>query len=172
VQAALAAMGRRVEIEREASTIRTSSDLLYFRTPGAEIASRIVRLLPAFIVFCIAGCGTLANLQGRQYALISKQGERPVRVYGGVRNDFEWASAGIGFPSADDAKHRSASKSPLRLIEGSAVVAVGLPVLGYFAVVDPILSFVGDTLTLPRVIEAIRESDGQSASEELEAEGG
>jgi len=42
------------------------------------------------IVTCGTGCGTMANLDGRRYALISLPNVREPQVYGGVQNDFRW----------------------------------------------------------------------------------
>lgn len=38
------------------------------------------------------GCGTMANLEGKDLAFISLPGVRKPEVYGGVRNDVRWGS--------------------------------------------------------------------------------
>lgn len=123
----------------------------------------MLRLL-ALAIFLIGtlGCGTMANLNGQRYAFISRGGQKPVRVFGGVRNDIDWISEGVGFPESKntfskiDAKRRRAS-----LVENPLGVICGVPIFGYFATVDPALSLVGDTLTLPRVLKTIREQEVQ-----------
>jgi len=111
----------------------------------------------------VAGCGTLANLEGKRFAFISPPGEKPVRLYGGVRNDFEWVTEGVGIPESQDrCGDDSDSRSPALIMEDPIGVVCGIPVLGYFAVIDPVLSFVGDTVTLPHVVRLMRESARES----------
>ena len=95
-----------------------------------------------FLSVSISGCGTMANLQGMEYMFISLPGENPVRVYGGVRKDIEFIAHNVRNPPIDD---------PIE------VVVCGIPVVG-FAIVDPVLSFVGDTITLPYVLSLKDES--------------
>jgi uncharacterized protein YceK len=49
------------------------------------------RVLPTicFALLC-SGCGTMANLEGKEFAFLSHSGVREPRLYGGVRNDLEW----------------------------------------------------------------------------------
>lgn len=42
------------------------------------------------IVTCGADCGMMANLDGRELALISLPNVREPQIYGGVQNDFRW----------------------------------------------------------------------------------
>jgi len=120
-------------------------------------------LLLVILTVSVTGCGTMANLEGKRYAFISAPGQKPVRLYGGVRNDFDWVSEGFGIPESE---RHTANNSDIRraasIIEDPVGVAVGVPVLGYFAVVDPVLSFVGDTITLPHVIRVMRDAAGDS----------
>ncbi|MCA9068096.1 MAG: hypothetical protein KDA84_04200 [Planctomycetaceae bacterium] len=98
----------------------------------------------AMSILSVSGCGTLANVQGMEGMLISAPGVEPVRVYGGVRKDFELIAEVVGSPETDDDTENNWD-NPIE-------VAVGIPLIGYFAVVDPVLSFVGDTITLPYVL--------------------
>ena len=116
-----------------------------------------MRIALCFLIFGVAGCGTVANLDGKRYPLLSGSGHKPVRVYGGVRNDIDWISDGIGFPESKQPRQETATKRhPVSFTEDPVGIAFGIPVFGYFAVVDPVLSFLGDTVTLPIVLKAIR----------------
>lgn len=84
----------------------------------------------------------MANLQGMEYMFLSLPGEKPVRVYGGVRKDIEFIAYNVRNPTTD---------GPIEF------VFCGIPVIG-FAMVDPVLSFVGDTITLPYVLTLKDES--------------
>ncbi|MEZ6033305.1 MAG: hypothetical protein R3C17_09445 [Planctomycetaceae bacterium] len=109
------------------------------------------------VSLCIStvGCGTMANLEGKRLAFISAPGQIPVRVYGGVRNDFRWVRDGVGFPDSDLHDNKDGKRHPATIVENPMGVVFGIPMFGYFAIVDPVLSFVGDTLTLPRVLSVI-----------------
>ena len=123
----------------------------------------MLRLLAlAILLNGIIGCGTMANMNGSRYAFtyISPGGQKPVRVFGGVRNDIDWVSEGIGFPESKKTRSKSdAKRKPASLMEDPIGVICGVPMFGYFATVDPALSLVGDTVTLPRVLKTIREQE-------------
>jgi hypothetical protein len=146
-----------------------------------------MRLLAlAILVSGVAGCGTLANLEGKRYAFLSLPNQKPVRVYGGVRNDFDWVAEGVGFPESrhtrqddsvrrqpqpplenresDDQQPRWHNRHPASPLENPIGVALGLPMFGYFAIVDPMLSFVGDTVTLPHVLKKISTAEAVQGS--------
>lgn len=101
-------------------------------------------ILSIILVLTVTGCGTLANLQGKRHAFLSVGGQKPVRLYGGVRNDIDWVSKMVSNP------------------DGFVV-----PVVGYFALIDPALSFVGDTVTLPVAIavNSMHESPKESSAD-------
>ncbi len=80
----------------------------------------------------LSGCGTVCNLAGG-----IKHPDSEPRIYGGVQRDVEFLE--------DVANTR---EPWLHLGSGPAGV-VGLGCLAALAVGDPVLSFVGDTLTLP-----------------------
>lgn len=90
---------------------------------------RSLSLLAAVVILACAGCGTMANLSGRQFALISRPGEVPVQPFGGVSRDVAWM------------------KNATRL---------GDPVATAFFVADVPFSFVGDVVTLPQTIATSR----------------
>ena len=103
--------------------------------------------------------------------------DRPVRIFGGVRNDIEWVKNGIGFPesigtyqsSATSQRHKS-KRTHASFGDDPAGVVSGMPIFGYFAFIDPVLSFIGDTLTLPQVLKAIHDAEGdQCIAEESTA---
>ena len=112
----------------------------------------------------------MANLEGRRYALMSLPDQKPVRVFGGVRNDIDWISEGIGIPEPEDSRRdETAAHRPLSsIIEDPVGVAFGIPVFGYFAVVDPILSLVGDAVTLPYVVKVIRKAQSDRSTADVQ----
>lgn len=53
------------------------------------------RLTPFAIAACLlCGCGTMANLDGRRYALISRSDEVRPKILGGVQKDIGWIASG------------------------------------------------------------------------------
>ena len=80
-----------------------------------------------------SGCGTLANLEGKEYALISPRYAQKPQYYGGVRNDLRWMNP--------------ESKEQFDLTEdwdkATALTAFWLP--------DLPLSAAADTVSLPAV---------------------
>jgi len=122
-------------------------------------------LLAVILTLSVAGCGTMANLEGQQHAFISPPGQKPVRVYGGVRNDFDWVSAGFDNSESDGDAQNNSDRLSTQLLEDPIGVAGGMTALGYFAVVDPVLSFAADTITLPYVIGVMHESAGESSAD-------
>jgi hypothetical protein len=53
----------------------------------------IPQFLTATLVFIAAGCGTMANMQGKRLPLLDASHELP-RPFGGVSRDIGWVSAG------------------------------------------------------------------------------
>ena len=90
-----------------------------WRTPRA--------IMVAIVAVSLAGCGTICNFVGG-----IRDPEREPRVYGGVLRDFK---------IIDEQTNAIANQSAC--YGKGAVWALAL------AVVDPALSFAGDTLTLP-----------------------
>lgn len=118
--------------------------------------------LTLLLLASITGCGTMANLNGQRYAFISRGGQKPVRVFGGVRNDLDWISEGVGLPeSQNQPTGANAKRKVASVTEDPLGLAFGVPIFGYFATVDPALSFVGDVITLPDVLAKIREESSQ-----------
>lgn len=115
-------------------------------------------LLPFILLISFSGCGTMANLNGQKYAFISRGGQKPVRIFGGVRNDIDWIAEGVGFPESERQVDEVEGRPRIaNLTENPIGLVFGLPIFGYFAVIDPALSFAGDVVTLPQVLEKIRE---------------
>ena len=56
--------------------------------------SLVVAMLVALAIFVGFGCGTMANLDGRDAPLISLSGEVPPRAFGGVDRDVKWIASG------------------------------------------------------------------------------
>lgn len=85
------------------------------------------------VVFLLAcsGCGTMSNLHGKEYALLSMPCVREPRIFGGVRNDVRWLGNSISYDTPQDI--------PPQLL-GSAICIADLP-----------LSAAADTITLPLV---------------------
>lgn len=60
---------------------------------------RIIRRLPVYAVaLLLCGCGTMANLDGRRYALMDLSDQVRPRIFGGVANDIRWAPTIILLP--------------------------------------------------------------------------
>lgn len=111
-----------------------------------------MRIVLLMVVLSTCGCGTLANIGHSEY-LFLHSGDKPVRVYGGVRNDFDYVAKMVKSPINNDGDSNTdveSQKAPI-VTEPSAAIPVA-----YFAVIDPVLSFVGDTVTLPRVLREQR----------------
>jgi hypothetical protein len=47
-------------------------------------------LLALFLIVASSGCGTMANLEGRQHPWPGQAGQDPPKVFGGVRKDVQW----------------------------------------------------------------------------------
>lgn len=128
-----------------------------------------MRLILLMVTLFTCGCGTFANLAHSKYMFLHTCGE-PIRVYGGVRNDFEYVAEMVQSPvnkDGDSNTDAESQKAPI-VAYPDAVIPVA-----YFALIDPVLSFVGDTLTLPRVLSeqraerlhGVQESVGSKMSE-------
>jgi hypothetical protein len=88
-------------------------------------------VVPALIAMGLSGCGTVCNLAG---GVVAPDNEP--RVYGGVLRDIQVMDAFVG------------GQSSLQLGDDPRLALVIFPL----AVVEPLLSFVADTLTLPLTI--------------------
>ena len=110
-----------------------------------------MRLLPPMLLFALCGCGTLSNLQGKSgCGPMFVDGVEPVRPYGGIRNNIKWVKEGVGLPESEQSWHDSTIPRQVAAVrENPLGMAMGLPVFGYLSVVDPVLSIVGDTISLP-----------------------
>lgn len=93
------------------------------------------------LALLLSGCGTLANLDGST-GFMSLPGQRPSRMYGGVRNEID------GLMSIDGLVWGEHSLPPAEL----PFVAVGATL----TLADIPVSFVADTLTLPIVLQQQR----------------
>jgi uncharacterized protein YceK len=50
---------------------------------------------PTLAMAALSGCGTMANMDGRKYALIDFPHQYQPKPFGGVQRDFIWISNGI-----------------------------------------------------------------------------
>ncbi len=80
-------------------------------------------LLAVILTLSVAGCGTMANLEGQQYPFLSPPGFKPVRVYGGVRNDFDWVSAGFNDSETDGEPQDNSDRLSTQILEDPIGVA-------------------------------------------------
>jgi uncharacterized protein YceK len=63
-----------------------------------------LRMLPLFALLMALGspgCGTMANLEGRELALIDLPHQEEAKPFGGVERDFRWISSGAVIFAAD-----------------------------------------------------------------------
>ena len=95
-----------------------------------------VSLTVALAVLAGSGCGTMANLDGREHALISMPGAVEPKPLGGVARDAQWVV-------------NAASCAPEQPVAGV--------LCSTWFVLDMPFSLVGDLVTLPRVFVAARE---------------
>jgi uncharacterized protein YceK len=109
------------------------------------------RILFLLAVCSAVGCGTLANMQGKRRPMLDAPTHEP-RLFGGAVNDVRWVGEGF-----DDAL---AAQDALTVPERMAVI-------GYFALIDLPLSFVGDVLTLPWLLWS--ETDRSNSMSEVES---
>lgn len=93
------------------------------------------RFLASLLAYCAVGCGTMANLDGREFALFSLSDQRKPRYFGGVQNDVRWL----------DFKKVPAADIPLRLLA-----------CGFF-IADIPVSAIADTATLRNVARQRKE---------------
>ena len=54
-------------------------------------------LLLGYALPLLAGCGTMANMQGKNLPALDAGGQYEPRPFGGVRNDVRWLCQGNGF---------------------------------------------------------------------------
>lgn len=125
-----------------------------------------MRAICILLIIGLSGCGTLQNLRGARYVFISGSGERPVRVYGGVRNDLEWAAEALGANISASGSDEPSGGMWKSLGREPLGVASCLPLLCFLGVVDPVFSFVGDTLTLPFVLGGLDLAGGCDDTDE------
>jgi uncharacterized protein YceK len=92
-------------------------------------------LVGALAALSLSGCGTVCNLAG---GIVHPESEP--KVYGGVQRDLTIIEKGYGSTMTMNQKDDSQGGAALAL----TIIAV--------AVLDPVLSFVGDTVTLPITI--------------------
>lgn len=116
--------------------------------------ARILAAVAATVALSLSGCGTVCNLVGG----VTNSEEEP-RVYGGVQRDVEVLSDVFSDTSHPDVNN----------LHGDGKEAAFLAAI--FATLfagDPVLSFVGDTLTLPVTIplqnKRIAEKEQESAA--------
>lgn len=98
----------------------------------------------------ISGCGTLANMQGREYLLMGPTVREP-RVYGGVQNHLVRMKEPI---TRDD--------SPPSIISDISDYLT-YSFVTTFVLIDVPLTIVGDTVTLPFVIAKQHQSESDPA---------
>jgi hypothetical protein len=108
----------------------------------------LIGVVGALVAVSLGGCGTVCNLAG---GIVHPESEP--RVYGGVVRDLEIIDQAISSPP------------PSEPIGDPRLALVILPL----AVADPILSFVGDTLTLPITVPLQKR---RKAAEDRPADGG
>ena len=117
-----------------------------------------MRLLLPLLLLLMCGCGTLSNLQGKSgCGPMFVGGVEPIRPYGGVRNNIKWIEQGVGLPESGLSWNDSDIPRQVAPIHEDPVgIAMGLPIFGYLSVVDPVLSVVGDTFSLPYTLREYR----------------
>ena len=125
-----------------------------------------MRALPLLLLTLVTtGCGTMANLNGQPGPGFRIGNMEPVRVYGGVRNDAKWLWSVVAWPEWQDLERPDSMVDALDTV---STTAGGVIVYAYFAAIDLPLSVIGDTVTLPCVIERIRQQglNAQASSAE------
>jgi hypothetical protein len=55
---------------------------------------RAIGYLALSVAITCCGCGTLANIDGRQLPALSETGHEVARPFGGIRRDLAWIKAG------------------------------------------------------------------------------
>jgi uncharacterized protein YceK len=96
--------------------------------PPMETCMKIRAIAAATTLTCFTGCGTVMNLPAPCHGP-----DCPLRIYGGVRNDLEFAT----FKSIDS----TSSSGSVATASRCALVALDLP-----------LSFAADTISLPLTV--------------------
>jgi uncharacterized protein YceK len=99
--------------------------------------TRLTGLIIAIVALFTAGCGTVANMNGSGDLMINPMTFQEPKPFGGVVIDAHWASERV----------RSA-------LSPDGDLPVDLALAGYVGVVDLPLSLVGDTLTLPKILQS------------------
>jgi uncharacterized protein YceK len=98
-------------------------------------------MLASLTAIALSGCGTVCNLAGG----ITHPDEEP-RIYGGVKRDMEILGEVVG------KQEPLFTESNANRADGGRGAIIGAAVLMTLGAADPVLSFVGDTLTLPITI--------------------
>ncbi len=95
------------------------------------------RFLPLLLLPLAVGCGTMANMQGKEVAFIGYSHQYEPKPYGGMGNDLRW----VGVQARG-----------IATLEDPAAIPFQFIFMLYFGLVDLPLSFCGDTVTLYRVL--------------------
>ena len=101
----------------------------------------------------------MMNLEGREYVFMAPSNQKPVRIYGGVRNCFDFVESAVKkiakrqTPAGSDIVSLSTELPGLLLYS---------PAMLYLFVVDPVISLGADTVTAPYVLHKNR-LDGSAA---------
>jgi hypothetical protein len=117
-----------------------------------------MRFILPWILLGMCGCGTLSNLQGKSgCGPMVIGGVEPIRPYGGIRNSVKWIKGRIGFQeSKQSRKDKTVPPKIAPVHENPLSYVIGVPIFGYHLVVDPILSTIGDTISLPYALTEYR----------------
>ena len=107
----------------------------------------VLYVLALFLVFSAVGCGTMANLEGKDKALLSLPGQEMPKPFGGVGRDFRWLGCAIS-------DKKEGLDDYLGAFTGSLIFVTDLP-----------FSLVGDVVTLPRVL-ALRRGNQATLQDE------
>ena len=124
---------------------------------GKRLSLSLLGLLALTIAFLAIGCGTVCNLAG---GFVHPE-DQP-RVYGGMQIDLE------GFQSLLN-DHWSMNLGSSSSSSGQSTALVAIAVLGLMGA-EPVLTFVGDTLTLPITLWAEYRRDVEREAAESDKE--
>jgi hypothetical protein len=82
----------------------------------------------------------MSNMSGNNSPLIGHH-DRETRPFGGVANDVRWVGEQVGWAVNTDEPQYA---------------LFNLAAAGYFGLIDPPLSFIGDVITLPKILRGYR----------------
>src|SRR5262245_9344278 len=108
--------------------------------PAGKGPPMMRRLLILGLAAAAGGCGTMANMAGREYPLMGLP-TQTTEAFGGAANDLRWVRLQAGRVVAP---------------EDLEDVPAGFVLTGYFALIDLPMSVVGDVFTLPSVLLGAR----------------